>query len=112
MIRLALRLVAAGGRSSAVSVVLTALAVAFGTSILLFALSFEPAVGTRYNHAAWRDTPGRLDLETADHGLMLARTDDHVTGRKLVRMDVAALSADAPVPPGIPEVPEPGDNDN
>lgn len=109
MIRLGLRLVAAGGRSGAVSVVLTALAVAFGTSFLLFALSFEPATAARYNHAAWRDTPGRLDLQTATTGLMLARTDDHVAGRKLVRMDVAALSADAPVPPGIDQVPAPGE---
>ena len=59
MIRLGLRLVVAGGRSSAVVIGLTALAVAFGTAILLFALSFEPALATRYNHAAWRDTPGR-----------------------------------------------------
>jgi hypothetical protein len=36
---------------------------------------------------------------------MLAKTDDHVAGRKLVRMDVAALSPDAPVPPGIDRVP-------
>ena len=109
MIRLGLRLIAAGGRSSVVTVGLTALAVAFGTSILLFALSFEPAAGTRYNHAAWRDTPGRLDLQTATEGLMLARTDDHVAGRRLIRMDVAALSPDAPVPPGIDVVPAPGE---
>ena len=109
MIRLALRLVAAGGRSSAVSVGLTALAVAFGTSILLFALSFEPAIATRYNHAAWRDTPGQADLQTATAGLILARTDDHVAGRRVIRMDVAALSPDAPVPPGIDRVPTPGE---
>ena len=108
MIRLGLRMVAASGRSGAISVGLTALAVAFGTSILLFALSFEPAVATRYNHSAWRDTPGRLDLQTATQGLMLSKTDDHVAGRKLVRMDVAALSPDAPVPPGIDAIPGAG----
>ena len=109
MIRLGLRLVVAGGRSSAVVIGLTALAVAFGTSILLFALSFEPALSTRYNHAAWRDTPGELDLATATDGLMLARTDDHWQGRRLVRMDVAALADDAPVPPGLPRVPAAGE---
>ncbi len=39
---------------------------------------------------------------------MLARTDDHWEGRRLVRMDVAALSDDAPVPPGLPRVPAAG----
>jgi hypothetical protein len=108
MIRLGWRLVVAGGRSSAVVTGLTALSVAFGTAILLFALSFEPALQVRYDHAAWRDTPGELDLATADRGLMLARTDDHWQGRPLVRMDVAALSPNAPVPPGLDHVPAAG----
>ena len=40
---------------------------------------------------------------------MLARTDDHWAGRRLVRMDVAALADDAPVPPGLPRVPAAGE---
>ena len=40
---------------------------------------------------------------------MLARTDDHWQGRRLVRMDVAALAGDAPVPPGLPRVPAAGE---
>lgn len=109
MIRLGWRLALAGGRESAVAIGLTALAVALGTAFLLFALSFEPAMATRYDHAAWRDTPGFVDAETADEGLMISRTDDHVLGRPLSRMDVAALSSDAPVPPGLPRVPGPGE---
>ncbi|MHB8959314.1 MAG: FtsX-like permease family protein [Candidatus Limnocylindrales bacterium] len=108
MIRLGWRLAVAGGRSGATVTALTALAVAVGTAILLFALSFEPALATRYDHAAWRDTAGQLPLATADHGLMLARTDDHWQGQHLTRMDVAALSADAPVPPGLDRVPAAG----
>ncbi len=109
MIRLGWRLAAAGGRSTALTTALTAVAVAFGTAVLLFALSFEPALTARYGHAAWRDTPGTVDLAAADRGLMLARTDDHWQGRPIVRMDVAALSADAPVPPGLDRVPAPGE---
>ncbi len=108
MIRLGWRLAIAGGRSGAIVTGLTALSVAVGTSILLLALSFEPALQTRYDHSAWRDTPAELDLQTADHGLMLSRTDDHWQGVALTRMDVAALSADAPVPPGLDHVPSPG----
>lgn len=109
MIRLGWRLAVAGGRPSAGVLGLTALAVAIGTAILLFALSFEPALAVRYDHAAWRDTSGQLEATTADGGLMLVRTDDYVAGRPIVRMGVAALAADAPVPPGIPEVPDPGE---
>jgi hypothetical protein len=105
MIRLGWRLAVAGGRSGAIVTSLTALTVAVGTTILLLALSFEPALATRYNHAAWRDTSGELDLATASRGLMLSRTDDHWQGQHVTRMDVAALSSDAPVPPGLDRVP-------
>jgi len=54
VIRLGLRLASLGGRWSLVPTALTALAVAFGTSILLFALSFQPAleVPTTEGHGA------------------------------------------------------------
>jgi hypothetical protein len=79
--------------------------VALGTAILLFALSFEPALQARYDHAGWRDTPGTMDLGAAAAGLIIERTDDHWRGLTLTRMDVAALSADAPVPPGLERLP-------
>ena len=47
MIRLGLRLAALGGRWSIVPTALTAVAVAFGTAVLLFALSFQPALDVR-----------------------------------------------------------------
>lgn len=109
MIRLGWRLAIAGGRSSLTSIGLTAVAVAVGTAILLYALSFGPALETRYDHSAWRDAPGQVDAATATAGLLLSRTDDHWEGRRVSRMDVAALSGEAPVPPGLPRVPSAGD---
>ena len=109
MIRLGWRLAFAGGGSGRLVTALTALAVALGTAILLFALSFEPALQTRYDHAAWRDTPGQVDPGTASAGLILQRTDDHWHGLQLTRMDVAPLSTDAPVPPGLDRVPLAGE---
>jgi hypothetical protein len=108
MIRLGLRLVVAGGRPAVIATALTALAVAFGTAILLYALSFEPAFQTRFDHAAWRDTSGIVDVDTATSGLILQRTDDHWQGQRITRMDVAALSVDAPLPPGLDYLPAPG----
>lgn len=109
MIRLGWRLAIAGGRSSVISIGLTSVAVAVGTAILLYALSFQPALETRYDRSAWRDTPGQDDPGTATVGLLLSRTDDHWEGRRVSRMDVAALSADAPVPPGLPRAPAAGE---
>ena len=54
MIRLGLRLALSGGRGAAIGLALTAFAVATGTAILLFALSFRPALDDRAERAAWR----------------------------------------------------------
>lgn len=111
MIRLGLRLAVAGGRWSLVPTLLAAVAVGFGTAILLFALSFEPALQARYDHEAWRETPGPADgsgMSTAPSTL-LSLTEDFVSGRPLARIDLAAVGAGAPVPPGIPRIPAPGE---
>ncbi|MHB8959198.1 MAG: FtsX-like permease family protein [Candidatus Limnocylindrales bacterium] len=110
MIRLGLRLALAGGRAGRAATVLSALAVALGTAILLFALSFAPALQLRYDHAAWRDTRGvDGDPSAATEGLAMLRTGDHWRGLTVTRMEVAALSADAPVPPGLPRLPAAGE---
>ena len=110
MIRLGLRLAFLGGRWSVVPTVLTAVAVAFGTAILLFALSFEPALDIRYDRGAWRDTPGpRGVAEQLPGTTLISLTNDHVEGRPLARIDVAALGSGAPVPPGLPRLPDAGE---
>lgn len=110
MIRLGLRLAALGGRWSLVPMAMTALAVAFGTSILLFALSFQPALEVRYDRGAWRETPGHSDAAAQVSGMtLISLTNDHVEGRPLARVDVAAVGAGGPVPPGLERVPEPGE---
>lgn len=111
MIRLGLRLALAGGRWSLVPTLLAAVAVGFGTAILLFALSFEPALQARYDHEAWRETPGSVDGTgtSAAPSTLLSLTADFVAGRPLARIDLAAVGAGAPVPPGIPRLPAPGE---
>lgn len=109
MIRFGIRLALAGGRAAKLSTALAALAVALGTAILLFALSFEPALQARYDHAGWRDTSGAADLGTAATGLIIERTDDHWRGLSLTRMDVAGLTAEGPIPPGLDRLPANGE---
>ena len=110
MIRLGLRLAFLGGRWSLVPTALTAVAVAFGTAILLFALSFEPALDVRYDRGAWRDTPGpRGVAEELAGTTLISLTNDYVDGRPLARIDVAGLGSGAPVPPGLSRLPDAGE---
>jgi hypothetical protein len=92
---------------------LTALAVAFGTSILLFALSFQPALADRYDRGAWRETPGVRDPAEQVPGMtLLSQTIDHLDGRELARIDIAPVGgpgSSSPVPPGLPHLPAPGE---
>ncbi len=112
MIRLGFRLSLASGPWGLIPTALAAVAVGFGTAILLFALSFQPALHVRYDHTAWRQTPAQVNLDDtalpAD-ALLLSLTHDFVGDEPLTRMDVAAAGPAAPVPPGIPQLPAPGD---
>ena len=110
MIRLGLRLAFLGGRWSVVPTALTAVAVAFGTAILLFALSFQPALDVRYDRGAWRETPGQRGVaEDVPGTTLISLTNDYVEGRPLARIDVAALGAGAPIPPGLTRLPDAGE---
>jgi cell division protein FtsX len=109
-VRLGVRLALADGRRSGVGLLLTALAVAVGTAVLLFAVSFQPALADRDSRSAWRDAPPGVGLDSAR--LLMARFDDRFAGTTFVRILLApagdADGADAPVPPGIPALPAAG----
>lgn len=110
MIRLGLRLALAGSRWSLVPTVLTAIAVAFGTAILLFALSFQPALDVRYDRGTWRVTPGSVEgRDGTASATRISLTNDFVNGRELARIDIAPLGPGAPVPPGLGRLPAPGE---
>ena len=105
MIRLGLRLALSDGRRSAISVALTAAAVAIGTAILLFAVSFQPALAARDLRQAWRQPQW---LVGAQPRLLMAAFEDRYAGQPFVRIFIAPLTADAPTPPGMTQLPGPG----
>jgi hypothetical protein len=110
VIRLGLRLAMLGGKLSIVPTVLAGVAVGFGTAILLFALSFQPALDVRYDRGAWRETPGPgSGEEQPPQSTLVSLTHDFIDGRPIERVDVVALSAGAPVPPALARLPEPGE---
>lgn len=110
MIRLGLRLALASGREAAVRLILITAAVALGVGLLLATLSGVNAVNAQDARYAWLNTgaAGDAGAATADPIWWLLR-DDTFRGQPIGRVDVAATGPDAPVPPGIPRLPGPGE---
>ncbi len=106
MIRLGFRLALAGGRGAVAGLALTATAVAIGTAILLFALSFAPAITDRDARSAWVSTPP--DTGSGAGSTLMLAIGDRVGDEGMTRVHLAPTSATSPVPPGIPALPEPG----
>jgi hypothetical protein len=99
------RLLRGGGRKGLLGTWLTLGAVAVSTALLLFAVSANFAFGARADRSAWRSpvaaATGAVAIEAARH--------DYVRDREIVVVDLAALSPDAPAPPGLPRFPKPGE---
>ena len=116
MIRLAARLAVSGGRESIVRLVLTALGVAIGTTLLLVAAAADPAIRAQQRHTAWQYTgitgdpgPAPSDLDGGPDPLRWSLTNDAVDGREMTVLRVAAMGPDSPVPLGLSRVPRAGE---
>ncbi|OHV51324.1 FtsX-like permease family protein [Pseudofrankia sp. BMG5.36] len=108
MIRFAVRLSLAGGREAVTRLVIIAGAVALGVALLLAPVAGVNAVGAQNQRYAWLNTAVAPAAPGQDAMLWLVR-GDYYHGRSIGRVEVAALGADAPVPPGIPRLPGPGE---
>jgi hypothetical protein len=129
VIRLGLRLAVSGGREALVRLVILAAAVGIGVGLLLTAVSATNAVNAQNDRYAWLDTgvsmsaqPGSADRHASisprpgsggRHSgsaapLWALITTDLFHGQAIYRADVAATGPTAPVPPGIPRDPGPG----
>ena len=114
MIRLGLRLTLAGGREAAARLAMIAAAVAVGVALLLISLAGTNAVNAQNARYAWLNTgTGSATLatgsEAADAPLWWRLRADMYQGQIIGRVDVAPTRAGAPVPPGIPSLPGPGE---
>jgi hypothetical protein len=98
-----------GGRRGALSYLwLTAVGVAIGVSLVLLTLTALPALQGREFRGAWHATSAQTATSARDGALWLA-TGDHYLGRDLLRIHVAALGPQPPVPPGLAHLPGPGE---
>ncbi|MET8832804.1 FtsX-like permease family protein [Micromonospora sp. NPDC004540] len=110
MIRFAVRLSLAGGREAATRLVIFATAVALGVGMLLTTLAGMNAVNKQNQRYAWLNTavaPAATD-PSVDPLWWLVR-EDYYHGESIGRVEIAATGPDAPVPPGIPRLPGPGE---
>ncbi|WP_425840726.1 FtsX-like permease family protein [Streptomyces fractus] len=114
MIRLALRLTVAGGREALVRLTVIAAAVAVGVALLLSTFAAIEATRTQNDRNAWLNTGAEF---THSRGARAAGVDplwwllraDHYDGGLIGRVGVAATGPNAPVPPGLPRLPAPGE---
>jgi hypothetical protein len=110
VIRLGIRLAVAGGREAVVRLAVIMVAVAIGTGLLLSTLAGLNAVQAQNERYAWLNTgaTGTEAVSGVDPAWWLLR-GDYFHGERIARVDVAATGPDAPVPPGIPRLPGPGE---
>jgi hypothetical protein len=122
VIRLGLRLTLRGGREAAIRLVVTAAAVALGASLLLITLAGINAVNHQNVRYSWLNSGAAASAHssgpaggTAGAGRTAARDRlwwwlraDYFGPQLIGRIDVAVAGPRAPVPPGIPRLPGPG----
>ena len=110
MIRLGLRLTLGSGREAALRVLVTAAAVALGVGLLLAALGGVNGLHAQTDRGAWLDTSAQGSPPTSTSGgLLWLSSTDEFGNQAIDTIDVAATRPDAPVPPGLPHLPGPGD---
>ena len=110
MIRLGLRLTLGSGRDAALRVLVTAAAVALGVGLLLAALAGVNGLHAQTDRGAWLDTSAQASPPTSTSGrLWWLSSTDQFGNQAIDRIDVAATGPNAPVPPGLPHLPGPGD---
>jgi len=123
VIPLGLRLVISGGREVVIRLIILAAAVGLGVGLLLVTVSGINAVNAQNDRYAWFLT-GNPGVPAGHRGMAAHHTgpaapaagslwwllrNDVFDGQVIDRVDVAAASPGAPVPPGIPKLPGPGE---
>ena len=110
MLRLGLQLTLRSGREALVRLVVTTVAVAVGVALLLGVLAEFHAFQAQSSQACWACTNGDPVPSTLPaSGELWNNSVDFYQGQTVARLDVAALGADAPVPPGISKLPAAGE---
>ena len=113
MIRLGLRLTLGSGREALLRVLVTAAAVALGVGLLLAALAGVNGLHAQTDRGAWLDTSAQTSpsasIASTSGRLWWLSSTDQFGNQAIDQVDLAAAGPKAPVPPGIPHLPGPGE---
>jgi hypothetical protein len=91
-------------------VIVTAAAVALGVALLLAALAGVNGLHSQTDRGAWLDTSAQASRPAStSHDLWWLSSVDQFDNQAIDRIDVARAGPNAPVPPGIPRLPGPGE---
>lgn len=102
---LAWRLLRGSGRRGALTTGLSVLAVAIATSLLLLTLGVALGFTERADRQSWLQPRG----VSADATALMAVSTDIVRGTPIAVVELAALSDEPPLPPGMEKFPAPGE---
>jgi FtsX-like permease family protein len=109
MLRLGLQLSLRSGREAMIRLLITAAAVAVGVALLLGVLAEFHAFQANASRPCWSCTQGASVPATLPaQGELWNNSVDFYQGQTISRLDVAALGPNAPVPPGITQLPPAG----
>jgi hypothetical protein len=112
MLHLGLRLTLRSGREAVARLVITAAAAAVGVALLLGVLAEFHAFQANASQPCWSCTTGMPVPSTLPaSGDLWNDSADFYQGQTITRLDVAPLGSNAPVPPGISRLPDPGTYD-
>jgi hypothetical protein len=103
-----LRLAVASGREAVARLVVIAAAVALGVGMLLAVVAGVHATDAQNARYAWLNT-GAEQTTDPNGPLWWMLRYDRFDGQGITRVDVAVAGAGAPVPPGLPALPGPGE---
>jgi hypothetical protein len=98
------------GREAALRVLVTAAAVALGVGMLLACLAGANGLHAQTDRGAWLDTSAQASRPISASGrLWWLTSTDEFSNQEIDRVDIAAASPTAAVPPGIAHLPGPGE---
>lgn len=108
MLRLGLQLTLRSGREALVRLIVTACAVAVGVLVLLSVVAYFHAYQATTLRPAWELTGPAPDSSATTNQTLWNFSENLYDGRFIEQLEVAALGPQAPVVPGIPELPAAG----
>ncbi len=108
MFGLGIRLALQSGREALVRLIITALSVAIGVTILLALLANFHAFQVTSKTPAWKNTVATSNSKPAANQLVWNYSESIYKGRFIKQLSVAALGNQAPIPRGISALPTSG----